>query len=241
MNSRPVSAMLILVVSMAAGCAGRVHTDDTMDAVVGELPLIDNVGEPGLPDLAHRDAGADSPDTPDVDTPDGSHCAEEAGQCGRNETCRVGAEGVIQCECLAPLVWWDDFNVPDNVRQGIEPGPPVIRSCDAPMAPEVFEGIPCPYWRGEYDTTPGVPEDTVHVWYDATSGRLRFDYIVPNGVQIRSDGIGVLWSGDSSRGHVSRVEFSTQRVRFVTFERSTGAFYAEAAWVPLASEFCPKF
>jgi hypothetical protein len=26
--------MLILVVSMAAGCAGRVHTDDTMDALM---------------------------------------------------------------------------------------------------------------------------------------------------------------------------------------------------------------
>ncbi len=93
-------------------------------------------------------------------------------------------------------------------------------------------------WTGEDTVPPGETQELVEVWYDEANGRLHFDYIVPGGFEIREDGVGALWSGEPSDGSVTRVEFTPQRARFLTFKRSTGAFHGESALVPLPPDEC---
>lgn len=191
------------------GDRGDLRFDDTWEAAAPDTP-----GESPVDTCLHVDASADAGSGADAVKPD------------------TGSE------CLPPARWWDDFALPEDPKEGIQPGPPVVKVCMEPMPKAYFDGIPCPVWGLENPDPDTPPVEAVYVWYHAGKDRLMFDPAASDGFAVRSDGVGVNWYGDPTDGFVIRLDFSLTRAQFLHFERATGKFYGESVLVPLTGPVC---
>ncbi|HOA14439.1 MAG TPA: hypothetical protein PLB35_10855 [Myxococcota bacterium] len=137
-------------------------------------------------------------------------------------------------------MWWDDFAVPDDPKQGIEPGPPITPVCLERMPDDWFDAIPCEVWGPEGGFPPDATEvEPVTVRYNRDKKKLIFDF-APEGFEIRTDGIGIYWYGGPGDGLVRRLEFTPQRAKFMDFDRTTGKLEGTSVLTPLSEPFCPS-